>query len=425
MVSSAGRVQIVGVIPALFHIAALALLLLVLVSPTPLPFGPSLIKIVPVSLNVSQTAAPTSSASFPGVNITLSNNTVAQVKPRALHHRRMRRVVLRRDGLVGTVGANATSSDQPNPSGPPPSSPASEPSPTPASQTSTVAPTLTTPTAPTTTNANSTPSGTASPSETAVPSGTSSIKMNFGPLGACFWSADGVRDCSSPSLNPTYNLTALKSATQGSISTAGLPGSLSGSTRSAILLASVIVLLISCVLAVLPIVATLNPDTFGAVLDAAPYEQHFRTAKSLMAWALALICVLLVGAAVSLRFTLNSAVNAFNAANQKISLPPSLTDGSQATNVGLHAQIGNSFGFLWIVSFYLGIMFWVERRRARQAEAIAQARTQIEAAEARRIQKASKVEPVPPYQPARPERAYMGDSKTGETGAFPPEKEIL
>ncbi|KAE8243918.1 hypothetical protein A4X13_0g6891 [Tilletia indica] len=419
---SAGRIQIVSVLPAVCHITALFLLLLVLVSPTPLPFGPSLIKIVPVSLNASQVALPTSSISFPGVNVTLSNTTVAQVHPRAVRrrHHGMRKVVVRRDGPLGTVGTNATSSEQPTPSGVPssPEAPSASPVPTtvPASQSPTTSAT------PNATSTNSTPPATASPSQSSVPSGTSSIKMFFGPLGSCFWSQDGIRDCSPASLNPKYNVTALISATQGSISTAALPESLSGSTRSAILLAGVIVLTISSALALVPILATLHPDQFGAVLDAGPLEQNFRTAKSLMVWALGIMAVLLVGASVSLRFTLNGAINAFNAANQQVALSPSLTDGGKATNVGLHAQTGNSFGFLWITSFFLGTLFWVERRRARQAEAIAQARTQIDAEEARRSAKALKVEPVPPYQPARPEPAYMGDSKTSETGAFPPEK---
>ncbi|KAL9935310.1 hypothetical protein V8E36_005658 [Tilletia maclaganii] len=383
MVAAAGRTQVSSLLPTICHFAALAIVLLVLISPSPLPFGPSLVKITSASLNTSSllpSAGSSNTSVFPGVNITLSNASTVQVKPRAaFKHLKLQRVVLR--DTPAPLSSNDTASPATAPSStstvvPPPTSTLL---PTPSASLNQANASLPTASAPLNTSSNAT--------QSPMPSAFTSIKMNIGPLGACIWTAQGTRDCSSPKLDALYNLTALRSATEGSISTAGLPGSLSGKTRSTILLSTLIVLIFTSALSIAPVLANVYPDKLSCILEPGPAEKNFRTAKRLLLWALAVSAVLFFGATVSLRFTFNSAVNAFNAANAKAALPPSLTDGGKATNAGLCAQTGNSFGLLWIAGALISFLVWLERRRMRQADALAQARDQVDAEEQRRTKR--------------------------------------
>ncbi|KAK0520529.1 hypothetical protein OC834_007005 [Tilletia horrida] len=440
MVASAGRIPILALMPAVCHVSALFLLTLVLLSPAPLPFGPSLVKITATSINASQPPGPSGSTapnatatSFPGVNITLSNSSVVQVKPRSSSRLHMRRVVIR-DGPDPPPGVNVTTALTEAPqappssssSSPPPSSSSSSPPPPPPPPPPAASSTASQPTSPPTSSQSSAPAAlptnktppataTAAAQQAPLQTGTSNIQMTFGPLGSCYWSAGGIRECTSASLNPQFNLTSLSADTQGAISSAGLPGSLSGSTRSTILLAAVIVLAVTSALAILPILATLYPDKLGSVTEPGPVEQALRTAKRLSIWALAVIGVLLLGTTVSLRFTLNSSINSFNTANQRATLPPALTANGKASGVGLRAQAGNSFGLLWIVCFYLSILVWVERRRAKQVEAVAQARLQMDAEEARRANKAVKADALQ----TKEELTDRDDESVKEKGSRP------
>ncbi|KAK0555596.1 hypothetical protein OC861_000176 [Tilletia horrida] len=385
-------------VPLIIHCSCLFLVLLVLVSPSPFPYGPSLIKITSASVNTTQapSAGPPSNFTSSGVNITLSNVSVAEVKPSVLSKRRLVKHVIR-EAAPASAGNGTTPV---NSSAPPPgNTPAVEPTPADAAAST---PTSVARPAPSNTNAFQT-------TTTSTSSGTTRIKLSIGPLGSCFWSSAGIRQCTGATLDPHFNLSALTLGTQNTISISGLPDSMGGSTRSNILLAAVIVLLITTSLAAVPCLASQWPDSFGFLLEPGSAESAYRSLRKFSIWALAVIFVLLMGAAVSLRFTYSSAVTAFNAVNQHSPLPTALTEDGDGVNVGLQAQTGNSFGLLWIASFGLAFLFWMERRRAAQAEAVALARLQLDAEEARRNKRTEATKQAPADKLSTDVNASPGD----------------
>jgi hypothetical protein len=203
------------------------------------------------------------------------------------------------------------------------------------------------------------------------------VRLIFGPLGSCGTSASGQRTCTSARLSPRYDSSVLATEESGSFSTIGLPERLP--TTPILLLVVVVTLLLSVALGVPSILALASPRKFGSPLEAGPAERNLRSAQHWIHLATLVGWVLLAATGISMRITSASARTAFNAANATRALPLSAMRNGAEDALTLEASLGKAFGLMWAVLGLLAAAAWLERKRLRRADAVSQARADVEA----------------------------------------------
>lgn len=152
-----------------------------------------------------------------------------------------------------------------------------------------------------------------------------------------------------------------------------------------------------------PLLAAALPQKFGAFLESGPRERALRTAGKAAFWALIAAWFLLVGTTISMRIKASRAVTSFNSANSGRGLPSAaVEDASNGEKMTLEASKGSAFGMLWSAALLLLAVILLERRRARRADAVAQARADIEAQAGRKVWEAPGQPPSAAPCPAQP-----------------------
>lgn len=87
-----------------------------------------------------------------------------------------------------------------------------------------------------------------------------------------------------------------------------------------------------------------------------------------------------------MRIYSSKAVTSFNASNLSKALPPNLVlsdDGTTSTSnvLGLKAKLGSGFSMLWVTVVLMALILILERKGLKNGQAVAQARSDIEASE--------------------------------------------
>ncbi|PWN41752.1 hypothetical protein IE81DRAFT_158565 [Ceraceosorus guamensis] len=209
------------------------------------------------------------------------------------------------------------------------------------------------------------------------PSSLSKIRVILGPLGSCTIDADGNRRCSKALLLPAFNTVSLAADQIGEYDLRSLPSTIKA--IPIILLVVLVIFIFSFALALPPLLAAFFPAKFGFLMQAGPRERALRRAQKCVLWAIMCSWVLLAASGISLRVTFSSARTAFNASNIERSLPLTSTKDATYSDVGLQAELGNAFTLTWATLGLLAVHMLMERRRMKRAEAVAQARADVEA----------------------------------------------
>lgn len=211
------------------------------------------------------------------------------------------------------------------------------------------------------------------------PSQLSLLEVKYGPLGGCFTDLSGRRFCSPASLASDFEdfEQDLQGLNTGLIVT-GLPSRL----RVTPILLLIVLVGTGLLLATsMPMALTRFGPTAPAfarhLSPDSPVQRYLMRMSVLLLYSRLALALLLLGSGISLRMVAGTAVTAFNAANSTRRLAASMTLVDSDT-ISLMAGIGNAFGLIWATVALLLIEAFLERRRARREDAIAQARKDIE-----------------------------------------------